>query len=219
MIGLFGGSFNPVHNAHLAMADEVAYRLDLEKIIFVISADPPHKQISTLLPFADRVEMVKRATNRNNRFAVSDIENRREGKSYTIDTIDYFRNDLDEEPIFLVGWDAFLDMPGWHKAEKLLTTCNIAVMDREGEQREPFADVVTKLLKTLGGRHDFEIVDARSGGNEKVIVGKNKNFITIVPVPRLDISSSDIRRRLETGEPVRYLVPESVMEFIGEKSK
>jgi nicotinate-nucleotide adenylyltransferase len=143
----------------------------------------------------------------------------REGKSYTIDTINYFRNNLGEEPIFLAGWDAFLDMPGWHKAEELITTCNIAVIDREGEQREPFADVATKLLETIGGKHDFKIIKPDTGKREKLLFGKNKNFITIVPVPRLDISSSDIRRRLETGEPVRYLVPESVMEFIGEKSE
>lgn len=219
MIGLFGGSFNPVHNAHLAMADEVAYRLDLEKIIFVVSADPPHKEKSTLLPFADRIAMVKRATNRNSRFAVSDIEKMREGKSYTIDTINYFRDESGEEPVFLVGWDAFLDMQNWHKAEELITTCNIAVMDREGEQREPLADVITKLLKTVGGKHDFKIVEPSAGENEKILFDKNRSFITSLPVPRLDISSSDIRRRLETGEPVRYLVPESVMEFIGGKSE
>src|SRR5689334_7994911 len=115
-IGILGGTFNPIHIAHLRIAEEVRERFDLERVVFVPAATPPHKPLAEDLPFASRCRMLELAINGNPRFSVSDLEGKRRGKSYSIDTMHAFRADHpDDEFFFIVGSDSFLDIGSWRK--------------------------------------------------------------------------------------------------------
>lgn len=180
-IGLFGGTFNPIHMGHLAIAQMAQEAFKLDKVIFIPSHQPPHKNIASLAPACDRYKMVKLAIAGNDRFEVSDVETLRDGKSYTIDTLRYFQKVYSSKAklFFIVGGDSFSTLPKWKNIGEILRLVTFIVVNRPG----------TNASK------------------------KNIRHLTVTK-PGIDISSSYLRQRIESGKSVRYLVPEAIFYYI-----
>jgi nicotinate-nucleotide adenylyltransferase len=206
-IGILGGTFNPVHIAHLRIAEEVRERFELSRVLFVPAATPPHKPLAGDLPFALRQQMVKLAIAGNPFFTVSDIEGKREGKSYSIDTIHALRAKYpDDELFFVIGSDSFLDIGTWRRYEAIFDLCNIVVVERP-------AAVVLSICSSLplDVLHDFSYYEA-----EKRLAHRSGHSVYYIKGVPLDISSSAIRRLVQLGQSISYLVPEEVEHFIKE---
>lgn len=204
-IGILGGTFNPVHNAHLRIAEEVRDRFDLVKVMFVPAAAPPHKPLAGELPFPVRYEMVRRALEGNPGFGLSDMEGRRGGTSYSIDTLRSLRNDHPaDEFYFIIGSDSFLEFGSWHEYATIFSICNIVVMERPG-------GVVTEPARALPAAvaHEFCYHDA-----EKRLAHRSGYSVYFLEGVPLDISSSAIRELARLGRSIRYLVPEAVGDYI-----
>ncbi len=206
-IGILGGTFNPIHIAHLRIAEEVRESFDLGKIIFVPAATPPHKPLAGDLPFDTRFRMVELAIAGNPAFAVSDIEGKRGGKSYSIDTIHTLRSAYpDDEFFFVVGSDSFLDMGTWRKYSSIFSLCNIVVVER------PDA-VVLSISSSLPFDilHEFSYFEA-----EKRLAHKSGYSVYYMKGVPLEISSTGVRRLARLGRSIRFLVPEAVENYIKE---
>jgi len=188
-IGVFGGTFDPIHFGHLAIAEEVRAALGLSQVIFVPAAHQPLKGRAPELS-EQRLAMVRLACADNPAFRVDDLELRRPPPSYTIDTLIQLRERFgtEVELWFILGADAAQDLPRWHRIEQILALTRLAIVARPGHQCD-----LTALHATL-----------------PTLVGR----ATLIHGPRLEISSSDLRRRLAEGLPVRYQLPEAVRQFI-----
>ncbi|MBM4446399.1 MAG: nicotinate-nucleotide adenylyltransferase [Chloroflexi bacterium] len=193
-IGVLGGTFDPIHLGHLVIAEEARLRLSLAKIFFVPAGQPWLKTGRTITPAVHRVEMVKRAITTNPYFELSAIEVDRPGPSYSVETINILRQQLGAEAriFFLVGWDSLPELPEWKEPTKLIQLCKLVVVTRPGFSRPD--------LKTLES--------AVPGITQSVI------WLDISPV---DISSSDIRRRLAQGLSIHGFVPDEVESYIEEQ--
>lgn len=187
-IGLMGGTFDPIHIAHLTAAEAALEELGLRRLIFMPSAGPPHKPDLKVSPIEHRLEMVRLAVADNPRLEVSDLEARMPLPSYTIDTIRELRRSVggNEELYFIMGADSLTQFFTWKNPLDLLSACHFAVVPRPGVRIE---DADPKILAVA------RLLDA----------------------PMLDISSSDIRERVRRGRTIRYLVPPSVSAYISEK--
>jgi nicotinate-nucleotide adenylyltransferase len=206
-IGILGGTFNPVHIAHLRIAEEVRERFELSRVLFVPAATPPHKPLAGDLPFALRQQMVKLAIAGNPFFTVSDIEGKRDGKSYSIDTIHALRAKYpDDELFFVIGSDSFLDIGTWRSYGAIFALCNIVVVERP-------AAVVLSICSSLplDVLHDFSYYEG-----EKRLAHRSGHSVYYIKGVPLDISSSAIRRLVQLGQSISYLVPEEVEHFIKE---
>lgn len=201
---IFGGTFNPPHYGHLRIAEEAREKLKLERVLFVPSNIPPLKS-AELAGIGHRLEMVRLSVEGNPSFEVSDIECRRGGKSFTVDTLEEIKcHGVGERTLFLLGVDAFLDISDWYRHERLLELTDFIVVNRppydtEEVLKSPFVD-------TARGLYDIEGVlqaDTVNGGK-----------IFPINCTSLDISASDIRRRLRKGLSVKYLLPEDVESYI-----
>jgi nicotinate-nucleotide adenylyltransferase len=192
-LGIMGGTFDPVHYGHLIAAEYARHEFKLEQVVFIPAARPPHKEIEQVLDSNDRYEMVRRAIKGNPAFAISDLEMKRTGKSYTIDTIRYFLQKYPEKALFFImGADSLLTMATWKEYRTLARLCQFVVVTRPGyviDQSEP-------VLKQLPS-----------------VLWKN---VHLLPIPALDISSSDIRERVAAGRPIKYLLPADVEQYIVE---
>jgi nicotinate-nucleotide adenylyltransferase len=202
-IGLLGGSFNPIHLGHLRAAEEDREALGLDLIYFVPAGSPPHKALIDLAPAEHRLEMVRLATKGNRYFMVSDVEVKRGGSSFTVDTVRYFRAMMKSHPqLFLImGSDQFRELDSWKEADELTRLCNILVHSRPAN---------------TGDEEDSVAVQKRFGyvkdGNHYVHPsGNTLNFVSTTFLP---ISASMIRRKLALGESIRYLVPNDVTDYI-----
>src|SRR5215207_7346871 len=142
-LGLFGGSFNPIHYGHLGMARDAREKLQLDRVLFIPTGDPPHKQEGALAPANDRYEMVRLAITGEPSFDLSDVELRRTGKSYSIDTVRQLRRQYhpSAELYFLIGLDAFLDFPSWREPLALLQACRFVVISRPGQSFRSLASL------------------------------------------------------------------------------
>ncbi len=209
-IGIYGGTFNPVHYGHLRTAQEVAETMGLDRIVFVPAGETPFDK-PDLAKASHRYKMVKTAITGNSSFKISSIETRSRGKSFTVDTIrslsdKYKKSDL----YFILGIDAFLDMPLWKKPDSLVNLTNIIVISRPGYtffglSESPYLkDVPVKTLRELDrGKRDMFSFD---------ISGKRKGHL--VNVIALNISASGIRELIRAGINTNYLLPESVKSYI-----
>lgn len=186
-IGLMGGTFDPVHVGHLAIAEEARDALGLERILFVPAGIPPHKPAGEVTATHHRVAMVALAIEDNEAFELSRIEADRPGPSYTVDTVESLAGDADVTVILSV--ETFLELPTWHEPERLFAAASVAVVPREGYP-SPDPDW---LSTTFPGR------EVR---------------VRYLDGPRLGQSSTDIRARVATGRSIRYLVPPAVAEYI-----
>lgn len=189
-IGIFGGTFNPIHSTHLVIAEAAAEQFGLKKIMFLPNASPPHKVCESMASEDLRLEMTKAAISGNDKFFVSDYEIKNGGLSYTVDTLEHFKSIYDEI-YFIIGGDSIRDFPTWYRPEEIAKLCTLIVYPREG-------------LDT-----DYYIKNA-----EKLFSANVKKLVS----PRIDISSSDIRQRVSSGKSVRYLVPENVRKIIEENN-
>lgn len=193
-LGLLGGSFNPIHVAHVRMAEAAREALGLERVLFIPARLPPHKLTAGLAPEADRLAMARLAVQDVPGFEVSDVEMRRSGASYTIDTIETLRGEFGPaaEFFFLIGSDTLAELPTWREIGRLSTLCRFVPMIRPGAPQPDAA-------RLAGGVGETEA---------RAILGR------IVPMPPMDVSSSDIRRCLAEGRSVEGLVAPAVEAYI-----
>jgi nicotinate-nucleotide adenylyltransferase len=211
-LGLLGGSFNPVHNGHLGLARQAAGALPLDGVLFIPTGDPPHKCEAELAPAHHRAEMIRLAIEHDPPFALSDIELTRPGKSYSIDTVQALQRKYGSasQLYFLIGLDAFLDLPTWKAPEALLNTCRFVVIARPGHQ---FRSLSTFSLIPNLAACDLDSLD--SGASHRLDVpsptGPGLICLRLTPSP---ISASDIRLRIRRGATLANLLPPSVESYI-----
>lgn len=209
-IGVFGGTFNPIHIGHLIVAEKIREYFKLERIYFVPSAIPPHKKES-IINGVHRLKMVCLAVDSNPYFYPSSVEVDRGGKSYTIDTIRELLHNLGDEQrlYFIIGADAFKDIRTWKDYEMLLMICKFIVISRPGISLESTQKGVTEILNELN----------LTSTNIKEAEAFNKTSpldvnVIFFPVPLIDISSTKIRETVMGGNSIRYQVPEAVEHYI-----
>jgi len=185
-LGLYGGTFDPIHTGHLILAESVRSQLALDRILFIPAAIPPHKKDSKITESAIRYEMIQLAIANNPHFEVSPIDIDRKGVSYTVDTIKIIQEQMQlqrEELFFIIGADNILGFPSWHKPAEILELCQIVVLPR------PEIDL-------------------------KNIHPMLKDKILVVKTPLIEISSSVIRQLIKQDRSIRYLVPEPVFHYL-----
>lgn len=189
-VGLFGGTFDPIHYGHLVIAEDARVYLGLDKVYFAPAFQPPHKTLGTYSGFEHRVRMVELAIKSNPRFALSLIETRLPVPSYTVDTVRAFRKELPAGAVlyFIMGMDSLANILTWHKPDELLQLCRIVVAERAGYQ----VDIASLESKLPGLRQSLELIDT----------------------PELSISSTDLQRRIRLGLSVRYQLPTRVEQYI-----
>lgn len=207
--GLFGGTFDPVHTGHLRAAEELAETLELDSVIFIPAAVPPHKTDRDITPFEHRLAMTRLAAAGNDRFSVSDIEAHREGKSYSIDTVRHFLAAGDRRPelFFITGQDAFNAITTWRDWKMLLDLCHFAVMTRPGYSNGGLQEILPADVAATykrGERYEGFINPQGKG-----VFFRKTTFV--------DISASDIRKRVASGRSIRYLTPDPVIRYIEAK--
>ena len=189
-IGIFGGTFNPLHTGHLVVIESVRDQLHFDKIVFIPSANPPNKRDAILAPASKRLEMAQLAVAGNEHFEISDIEIRREGLSYTVDTVRELTALYPRDTLSLImGSDNLLEFQTWKSPEEIISMVDITVMSRPGTAHQ--TPMIGKGLKQDYAR-----------------------LATFVSVPQIGISGTDIRRRVKLRRSIRYLVPVQVEEYI-----
>lgn len=212
-IGLFGGTFNPIHRCHLTVARQTLTRLALDRILFIPSGDPPHKPPGSLAPARDRVEMVRLALSGEPGFELSEVEVRRSGHSYSVDSVRVLRRELgpDCALYLMIGLDAFLDYPSWREAATLLTLCHFIVLSRPGSSFGHLADLppLPRIDQTAlhalddGSRDILEV--SLPAGNTRLI---------LLTLPPCEASASEIRQRIQSGQRLANLLPPLVESYI-----
>ena len=210
-LGLLGGSFNPVHHGHLAIARQTREALGLDQILFIPTNHPPHKPNDSLAPAQDRYEMVRLAIASDPSLAISDVEVRRPGKSYSIDTIRLLQQEhgARTQLFFLIGLDAFLDFPSWRKPLTLLELCPFVVLSRPGLS---FRSLSTMAL--LPPIPQSSLADLDTGRISQLEVSLETQRLTYLQLPPCTVSASDIRSRIRRGLPVANLLPPLVESYI-----
>jgi len=205
-IGLFGGTFNPIHFGHLRSAEEIYEIFGLQKVIFIPAADPPHKKKENIIPASWRARMVKLAIADNPRFSLSLVELRRKGKSYSVETIWHFRRRFGQrvQLYFIVGLDAFLEINTWKDYPTLFQLCHFVIMARPGFKKNFSADHLPVEL-----RNSFCYDKKQRGFIHESGFGVFPREIT-----GLDISSTMIREKIAQGQSIKYLLPAGVEDFI-----
>jgi nicotinate-nucleotide adenylyltransferase len=191
-VGIFGGAFNPPHIGHMVCAQEAHVQLELEKVVFMPLGQAPHRDLEGDPGPEVRLELVEQAVGDDARFEVSRMEVDRTGPSYTSDTLrELAKQGPDDELFLILGGDQAAALPRWHEPEAVLSLATVAVVER-----------------TNWSRNAIGIKIGRLPGAER---------IRYLDMPVIQVSSNAIRRRVAEGLPIRYLVPDKVAEYIGEK--
>jgi nicotinate-nucleotide adenylyltransferase len=193
-LGVLGGTFDPIHYAHLAVAQEAAEALGLERVLFVPAGQPPHKPDQIVTPGADRLAMVELAIAGNDRFAVDRLELERDGPSYTIDTLEALRASRlarggSPELTLILSAEAFLGLTTWREPRRVMELARLAVAPRDGY---PMAG------PAFMGEHFPDLTDR----------------VVFLDGPRMRLSASELRNRAAAGRTLRYLVPDAVAAYI-----
>ena len=192
-VGIYGGVFNPPHHGHLVAAQEAHAQLGLDVVVWIPTGVAPHRVVENDPGAEARFEMVEMTTQADERFRVSRIEIEREGPSYTVDTLRQLHESEPEDELFLIlGGDQAMSLPSWREPEEVLALSTLAVFERGSDSRNAIAITVGRLR-----------------GAERV---------RFLEMPRIDISSTLVRRRAGSGKPIRYLVPDKVANYIGAQS-
>ena len=193
-IGILGGTFDPIHNGHLSIAEEARSYLNLTEVLFLPAGQPWAKSDRSISPARDRVEMVRLAIESKPYFRLSMIEIEHEGPSYSVDTVAGLKaqSGKTSDLYFIIGWDSLAQLPFWKEPSKLIELCFLVSAPRPG-----FA------------RPDMKALEAKIPGLSKRVILMNK--------PRIDISATDIRNRVAQGLSIKQLVPEEVEQYIKEK--
>lgn len=191
-MGLLGGTFDPVHNGHLALASAAYASLGLDTVLFVPAGRPWRKEDGEITPAAHRLAMLRLAVEDDPRFGVTDIELRRSGPTYTADTIEVLAGErLDDELFFILGSDALTDLPNWHEPERIARHAWLAVASRAGEN----VDIA----------------------NAAMAAGIDPMRVCVFEMPALAVSSTEIRARLAAAHSLEGMVPAAVAEYIVEQ--
>jgi nicotinate-nucleotide adenylyltransferase len=190
-IGIIGGTFDPVHNGHLAIAEEAEKRLALTEVLFVPAGQPSLKVDQPVTAVVHRVEMVRRAIAGRTHYRLSTVEVDRPGPSYTVDTIAELRRQYGTgaELYFILGWDNLSELPRWHQPARLIDLCYLVAVPRPGQAAPDLDSLETHV----------------PGVSQRVI---------LMDGPMVDISATDIRRRVARGAPFGQLVPPPVAQYI-----
>lgn len=189
-LGILGGTFNPIHIGHLIAAQEVQDSLMLDKVIFMPTGNPPHKEEREVVSAEHRLQMVKLAVDKNPVFEASDLEVNRGGKTYTYDTLmDLKKTYKDCEIYFIVGFDTLKDMDSWKNINDVFKMCIFVVVNREAPTSEVTDEINHKRLKY-------------------------SSDIRMVTIPDIRVSSTEIRERIKEGRSIRYLMPQDVVDYI-----
>jgi len=191
-LGIMGGTFDPIHWGHLVTAEAARHQFSLDEVLFVPSGQPPHKTGRKVSSAEHRYLMTFLAIANNPRFHISRLEIDRTGFSYTYDTISHLREEYgqDTELYFITGADVMRDILTWYKAGDLLNICHFVAASRPG----------------------FTLLDYMAQAD--LAKFKENGSIHLIEVPAMAISSTDLRRRVSVGEPIRYLVPDEVENYI-----
>ena len=208
-VGIFGGTFNPIHYGHLRAAEEVREKAKLDKVLFIPSGNPPLK-IRNIAGVKHRYEMTKRALMRNTHFELSDFECRQIGKSYTVKTLKELKSSYPKrEFYFILGIDAFLDMPKWWHHEELLTLTHFIIISRPGFE---FADLQTssivQMKKSILRKLDNEEIESYT------VKPRGQRAVMLLKITPIGISSQYIRSRIRQQKSIKYLLPASVESYI-----
>jgi nicotinate-nucleotide adenylyltransferase len=191
-LGILGGTFNPPHLGHLLIAQEAYEQLGLDEVRFVPAAVPPHKEVPVDPGASARLAMVEAAIAGDDRFAADDLEIRRGGPSYTVDTLRALHATYPgSELTFIVGGDMAASLPTWREPAEVVAAARLAVAEREGARR---TDILERLATIPGAVQRVDFFD----------------------LPRIDVSSSLVRRRVAAGQPITYLVPDPVAAYIAQ---
>jgi len=184
-VGIYGGTFDPIHIGHLLVGQEVFLQCELDHLLFMPSGVPPHKQYAGMASAKDRAEMVRLALDGQEHFTVCLYELEREGKSYTVDTLQGLKEELPSsaELFLIIGADNAVDMRSWYNPEAVLNMAQVLVAERPGFVR----DRIDPVLKAK---------------------------MQFVQTPLLEISSTEIRQRVQLQRPIRYWVPDAVAQYI-----
>ena len=206
LIGVFGGTFDPIHYGHLRLAEEVADRLRMTEVHIIPAHIPPHRATPSVTS-AHRLEMARLACMGNPRFRLDDRECRREGASYTVDTLTELRAELgSERPLcVLMGVDAYLALDTWSRWERLFQLAHIVIAHRPGFELDA-SQLPASLAAVTLERRSGEVADLRAEPAGRVLA---------MDIPPLDISATAIRAALREGRSARYLLPDAVLDYIG----
>jgi nicotinate-nucleotide adenylyltransferase len=191
--GVLGGTFDPVHLGHLVLAERAREGLRLDSVVFIPAGEPWRKSHRAITPGQHRLAMLTLAVEDHPDFAISDIELRRGGPTYTADTLAALAGErLDDEFWLIAGSDALADMPNWHDPERIVQHARLAVAQRAGDDVDARVDAALATLPGVTGRVDrFEM-------------------------PRIDVSSTEVRSRVVAGRSIRYVVPAAVEAYIAQ---
>jgi nicotinate-nucleotide adenylyltransferase len=190
-LGILGGTFNPPHLGHLICAQEAYLQLQLNRVVLIPARIPPHKPVEDEPGPRHRLELCRLAVQGDERFEVSDLEMAREGPSFTVDTLEVLQSKAPDSELFLiVGGDVAAGLPQWREPERVLSFATVAVARRRGTSR----DSVDRALQSIRG-------------------GERAEFFRM---PRIGISSTMVRNRARTGQPIKYIVPDAVAHYIEE---
>lgn len=184
-LGIFGGTFDPVHVGHLLMAEEAVERLRLDRLVFLPASKPAHKRDRRITPVAHRLAMLRLAVRGNARFEVSGFEAARAGVTYTVESLEWFAAREDADLYFVMGQDSLEEFGTWRDPERILALARLAVVPRgDGDQDGASLDAAVR-----------------------------RRVVFLKP-PRIGVASSEIRRRVARGGTVRYWLPDSVLQYI-----
>ncbi|HEX3012236.1 MAG TPA: nicotinate-nucleotide adenylyltransferase [Syntrophomonadaceae bacterium] len=190
-LGILGGTFDPIHYGHLTAAECARCEYKLDRVVFMLSAQPPHKQQQTVTDPQDRLSMVRKAIADNEAFEASTLEMERKGYSYTVDTIQYYLNTYPDVKIyFILGIDALLLINTWKNVDRLVGMCEFIAITRPGFKLDPEDDAFKDVPRVLW------------------------QHMHILEMPGSVVSSSDIRNRVANGKTIKYLVPPQIEEYI-----
>lgn len=209
-VGLLGGTFNPVHNGHLHAAEEVRRRAGLRRVLFIPSSIPPHKPSADIAPPDDRFAMVRLAVKGHPAFEASPIEIDAPETSYSIITLNKIKALYPDSLVFFIlGVDAFMEIETWRSYREVLAQCRFIVMSRPGRRLD-------EARRALPEGYAAEILDL--GADRLLTDDLAESYrIFLLPIDALDISATEIRRRVRLGQPVTGLVPEAVDFYIHKK--
>ena len=206
MIGILGGTFDPIHYGHLRTALDVQQRLSLDQVRFIPCGEPPHR-IAPIAEPLQRLAMVRAAIAGQKKFVADDRELRRDGPSYMVDTLISLKKDFKDKSLCLIlGTDAFNGLAQWHDWQKIFDLANIVVM------RRPEADGKAKLNKYLFSQIKHRLVDA------DVLNKKLNGSICFVPVTQMEISATMIRQQWQQCNDIQFFLPDSVLTLIRQQN-
>ncbi len=212
-LGIFGGTFNPIHYGHLRSAEEIRTIFGLDRILFIPSGNPPLKR-KDLAEAGHRLAMVRMAVRDNPCFEVLDIECVRPGKSFTVNTLEQLLRDYPEADLyFMLGIDAFLDIPNWLEPQKILALANFIVLSRPGKNfsnlsHSPYLDMKKTRLSDLD-RGEIALY--------RTVLKSGKKALLTAVTP-IGISSTEIRKYVKKETSIKYLLPAEVESYIISKS-